>query len=194
MFLFINKAWGYGDAQPDHYFLALNYRMSELQGAVAAAQLENLEQVVARRVAMAGRLTARLTDLPGVTPPIVDPEDEHVFWKYCLRVDENVIPGGPAALGAKLKKRGVACAPRYIQKPAFMCQVIAQQKTFGGSRFPFTLARPEAVSYDPVKFPGTFRALAEVLVLPWNEGYTTEHVDYIGDCIGEAVSQLARKG
>src|SRR4029450_1431718 len=35
MFLFINKAWGYGDAQPDHYFLALNYRMSELQGAVA---------------------------------------------------------------------------------------------------------------------------------------------------------------
>ena len=26
MFLFINKAWGYGDAKPDHYFLALNYR------------------------------------------------------------------------------------------------------------------------------------------------------------------------
>ncbi len=23
MFLFINKAWGYGDANPDHYFLAL---------------------------------------------------------------------------------------------------------------------------------------------------------------------------
>ena len=39
MFLFINKAWGYGDAKPDHYFLALNYRMSELQGAVAVAQL-----------------------------------------------------------------------------------------------------------------------------------------------------------
>src|SRR2546430_5409606 len=34
MFLFINKAWGYGDAQPDHYFIALNYRMCELQGAV----------------------------------------------------------------------------------------------------------------------------------------------------------------
>ena len=35
MFLFINKAWGYGDPQPDHYFLALNYRMTELAGAVA---------------------------------------------------------------------------------------------------------------------------------------------------------------
>ena len=41
MCLFINKAWGYGDAQPDHYFLALNSRMSELQGAVAVAQLQN---------------------------------------------------------------------------------------------------------------------------------------------------------
>jgi len=39
MYLYINKAWGYGDAKPDHYFLALNYRMSELQGAVALAQL-----------------------------------------------------------------------------------------------------------------------------------------------------------
>ena len=26
--LFIDKAWGYGDPNPDHYFLALNYRMT----------------------------------------------------------------------------------------------------------------------------------------------------------------------
>ena len=29
--LYVNKAWGYGDPTPDHYFLALNYRMTELQ-------------------------------------------------------------------------------------------------------------------------------------------------------------------
>src|SRR5687767_12888702 len=34
MFLFINKAWGYGDKNPDHYFLALNFRMNELTDAV----------------------------------------------------------------------------------------------------------------------------------------------------------------
>jgi dTDP-4-amino-4,6-dideoxygalactose transaminase len=33
MRLFSDKAWGYGDSDPDHYFLALNYRMTELQGA-----------------------------------------------------------------------------------------------------------------------------------------------------------------
>src|SRR5258708_27790112 len=58
MFLFINKAWGYGDPQPDHYFLALNYRMTELQGAVAAAQLEKLERIVELRIALAHDLTA----------------------------------------------------------------------------------------------------------------------------------------
>jgi dTDP-4-amino-4,6-dideoxygalactose transaminase len=37
--LFTDKAWGYGDPNPDHYFLAPNYRMTELVGAVALAQL-----------------------------------------------------------------------------------------------------------------------------------------------------------
>src|SRR6476620_11297833 len=52
-FLFINKAWGYGDPQPDHYFLALNYRMTELAGAVAVAQLNKLADSVERRVELA---------------------------------------------------------------------------------------------------------------------------------------------
>src|SRR5262249_32808212 len=30
MVLFSDKAWGYGDPKPDHYFLAPNYRMTEL--------------------------------------------------------------------------------------------------------------------------------------------------------------------
>ena len=37
MFLFINKAWGYGRPTAGSLFLALNYRMTELHGAVAVA-------------------------------------------------------------------------------------------------------------------------------------------------------------
>src|SRR4029079_2248777 len=71
MFLFINKAWGYGDKAPDHYFLALNYRMNELTGAVAVAQLGKLEDFIARRTRMADALTAGLFDLPGISTPAV---------------------------------------------------------------------------------------------------------------------------
>jgi dTDP-4-amino-4,6-dideoxygalactose transaminase len=190
MFLFINKAWGYGDERPDHYFIALNSRMSELQGAVAAAQLTRLTRVVASRIRTADELTRQLRDVPGLMTPEVSPRALHTYWKYCVNVDSRVIPGGAVALGAKLKEYGIASAPRYIQKPAFRCQIFAEQRTFGNSRFPFTLARPEVVDYATDHFPGTFAALEQVLVLPWNERYTDEHVDFIARSVRACVAAL----
>jgi perosamine synthetase len=191
MFLFINKAWGYGDSNPDHYFLALNYRISELQGAVALAQLPKLRSVVESRIRAADRLTRQLQNLRGIETPLVHPRSLHTYWKYCLRVDREVVSDGANGMARLLKEKGIASAPRYIQKPAFMCEVFQQQRTFGSSRYPFTLARPEAVDYDRSRFPGTYSALDGVLVLPWNERYTDEHVNYIADSIREAASQLS---
>ena len=192
MFLFINKAWGYGDSNPDHYFLAPNYRMSELQGAVALAQLPKLEGVVENRVRTAESLTSALRGVSGVETPRITDGAVHTFWKYCVRVDESVIEGGAVGLGGKLRAKGIACAPRYIQKPAFRCQVFRDQVTFGESRWPFSLARPEAVDYDESLFPGTFDALEHLLVLPWNEKYTQEHVDYVATAVREAAAELTR--
>jgi dTDP-4-amino-4,6-dideoxygalactose transaminase len=192
MFLFVNKAWGYGDAQPDHYFLAPNYRLTELQGAVGLAQLDKLRGCVDTRRATAEMLTLLLRDVPGITPPVVARDATHVYWKYIVMVDPQVIAGGAVALGAKLKERGIASAPRYIQKPAFQCAVIRDRVTFGTSGWPFTLADPAAVDYDPARFPGTFRALERVLVLPWNERYTEEHVEYIADALRDAVETLRK--
>ena len=191
IYLFINKAWGYGDPNPDHYFIALNYRMTELQGAVAVAQLPKLKGVAERRTMMAGKLTARLQGLKGIETPVVHAGDVCTWWKYCLRVDRSVYPGGPVEMAKLLKAKNIASAPRYIQKPAFACAVIKDQRTFGNSRWPFTLARPEAVDYSRAKFPGTFEALEGVLVLPWNERYTDEHLAYIADNVHAAAAQLA---
>ena len=190
MYLYINKAWGYGDARPDHYFVALNYRMSELQGAVAWAQLSKLDNVVESRVRLANALTSELNGVPGISTPAITHNSVHTYWKYCLRVDDTVIPGGTVALGAVLKDSGVLCAPRYIQKPAFCCQVIKDQCTFGNSRWPFSLARPEAVDYSRELFEGTWNALEHVLVLPWNEKYTDEHIQYLARNVREAVASL----
>jgi dTDP-4-amino-4,6-dideoxygalactose transaminase len=123
---------------------------------------------------------------------VVEDGATHTYWKYCLRVDGDTIVGGSPGLGAALKERGIWSAPRYIQKPAFRCQVFRDQVTFGNSRYPFTLARPEAVDYDESLFPGTFSGLEGVLVMPWNEKYTDEHVNYIGESVREAVNSLAR--
>jgi perosamine synthetase len=188
--LFIDKAWGYGDPIPDHDFLALNYRMSELQGAVALAQLRKLEASVAHRVEMAARLTKAIDGLAGIETPWIHPDNRHVFWRYALHVDHAVIPGGPLALAMVLKDHDVASTPRYIQKPAFRCGIFTEQRTFGSSRFPFTLARPEAVDYSERRFPGTFAALEAMLVLPWTEKYMEEHVDYLAAALADGVSRL----
>jgi perosamine synthetase len=190
---FVNKAWDYDNSPTDHDFLALNYRMTELQGAVLCAQLEKLDAGVRQRIACATHLNERLAGVPGLTVPEPAPGDTHVYWRYALTVDPGEIPGGTTALAAELKLGGIASAPRYIQKPAFRCGVFANHNTFGKSRFPFTLARPEAVDYDAARFPGTFEYLDRVLVLPWNERYTIGDVDRVADALIAAVDTL-RKG
>jgi perosamine synthetase len=191
VYLFINKAWGYGDPNPDHYFLALNYRISELQSACALAQLPKLDDSVNRRATAAAWLTEELSGIPGVETPWVDFRNQHVYWKYCLMVDPAKVRGGAVGMAKVLKERGIASAPRYIQKPAFRCQVFAERKTFGNSGWPFTLAHPDAVDYAAERFPGTFEMLERVLVLPWNEKYTQEHLDYIAINVREVAALLS---
>ncbi len=192
MYLFLNKAWGYGDPNPDHEFLALNYRMTELQGAVALAQLKKSHHGVAQRRAMAERLSAAIAALPGLAAPKCLPKSRHSYWRYALTMNPTIVPGGPAALAGPLREVGIACAPRYIQKPAFQCRVIREQRTFGSSRFPFTLARPDAVDYSPERFAGTYRYLDSVLVLPWNERYEPAHVDQIAQALTSAYHNVTR--
>jgi perosamine synthetase len=189
--LFVNKAWPYGEPDPDHEFLALNSRMNELAGAVANAQLDKLEAGIAQRIAMADLLTADLAGVPGIAPPAVRENDVATWWKYAVHVDSDVIPGGPPTLAAELRVGGIASAPRYIQKPAFACKVFTEQRTFGHSRWPFTLAHPDALDYAPDRFPGTFAFLDSVLVLPWNERYEARHVEMLSAAIRDACTTIA---
>ncbi|MDE2483406.1 MAG: DegT/DnrJ/EryC1/StrS family aminotransferase [bacterium] len=188
--LFVNKGWPYGESQPDHEFLALNYRMSELQGAVALAQLGKLDRHVEIRRERAHDLTLALRDLAGIATPTIYDGAEHSYWKYALRLDPAVFPEGPTGFARALTDRNVASVPRYIAKPAFLCAVFQQRRTFGHSAFPLTLARPEALDYRIERFPGTAEGLAHILVLPINERYELEHVAYVADAVHAAAATL----
>jgi perosamine synthetase len=188
--LYVNKAWGYGDPNPDHEFLALNYRMSELQGAVAGAQLAKLDALVDHRIATAQKLTGAVSGIEGLAPPMPPPGATHTYWRYVLRVDGEAVPGGPDALAQALRGYDIQSAPRYIRKPAFQCKIFTEQRTFGQSRWPFTLATEDAVDYSPERFPGTFSALADMLVLPFNEGYDEGTVAVLATSLEAAVSEV----
>ena len=195
LFLYVNKAFGYGDAQPDHYFPALNYRMTELQGAVACAQLPKLEGVIAKRRLVAAELRDRLSDLPGITCPQDPPDGRHAYWKWSFLVDADVVCGGAVELGARMRKLGVACAPRYVQKPAFECQVFRQWRAHPVSRLPLQSNPRGSVDgplYDRGDFPGAVRGLDQVVVLPINERYASQHAAFAADAIRAAHQELTR--
>ncbi len=194
--LFVDKAWGYGDPNPDHYFLALNYRMTELQGAVALAQFEKLESIVAARIKNANLMTELISGLSGVSPPQVTPNSKHVYWKYCLNVEPEKIEGGVDAFSEKLKTNyGIFSAPRYIKKPAFQCQIFQDQVTFGDSGFPFRGPHRRGappVEYKEEDYPGTKKALNRICVLPCNEKYTKEDVEFIANAVRETAASLRK--
>ena len=192
--LFINKAWGYGDKNPDHYFMALNYRLSELQGAVAVAQLRKLKACVEKRQRAARQMDARLASIRGIRIPKPPAGATHVYWKYCLDVDTESLGFGVMELAVKLKESGIASAPRYIQKPAFRCQVLRDGVIFGKNHAPLMHASwwpSQNEDWWKREYPGSYQALSRILVLPWNEFYNPTHVDFIADKIEQAILSLS---
>lgn len=185
---FINKGWGYGDATPDHLLPGLNYRLTELQSAVGIAQLAKLDSVVARRRASASQLIEVLTGLKGLALPTVGRGDEHSYWRFALGVDADIVPGGADALGAALLKNSLHCQPRYIQKPAFDCAVLRAEKLH--PLVARVCAEVHADKPTEQEYPGTYRGLAQVLVLPWNEHYQKSHVAFIAEVIRHAYGEL----
>lgn len=188
--IWVNKGWPYGETDPDHEFLALNARTTELQSAVANAQLDKLPAAIEARAATVDRFLRAIADVPGVRVPALGDGDVATWWKVPLVVDPEVVPGGPRALATRLAAHGVASAPRYIQKPAFECRVFREQRTFGASRWPFSIARPEAVDYAAARFPGAYEYLDRVLVLPWNERYTDDDADAVTAVLIDALTEL----
>ncbi len=195
VFLFVNKAWGYGDAKPDHYFPALNYRLTELQGAVAVAQLPKLDSVVAQRRAVANALRDALAGVRGLRLPHDPPHGTHSYWKFAFQVDPTVIPGGAPALGKRMQAAGIACVPRYIQKPAFECELFADWRKSPVTWLPLQhnpRRERAAAMFTRADYPGAVKALDDVIVLPINERYLPPHVELVAGAIRAAVQELTR--
>jgi hypothetical protein len=68
--------------------------------------------------------------------------------------------------------------------------VFREQRTFGDSRWPFPLARAEALDWSADRFPGTYAYLDRVLVLPWNEQYGADDADAVAGALADALTEL----
>jgi dTDP-4-amino-4,6-dideoxygalactose transaminase len=187
-----DKGWNYAPEDPDHEFMGLNYRMTELQGAVALAQLRKLKAMTRQRVATAGMLCEQLETIPGIRPIPTTPGATQTYWRVGLLVDEDEIGVGPDEIGDALMRVKIWNKPGYIRRPAFMCAQFRERRTFGDTEYPYSV-HPGPTELENIEdYPGCVEGLRKVLVLPWTERHQEEHVKYIADSIGQAVAS-ARK-
>ena len=176
MRLFADKGWPRDTGQRTHLSLGFNYRMTELQAAVARAQLTKLPDVVAARRRTAQRFADALRDLPGIAVP--DHLERHAVWLFPIVLDVAEAGGDNAAYAAKLAAEGVPASAGYLSQPVYLYPVLAERRLYGGSGFPFTSppARRE-FRYEPGLCPNAERLIgSRWLVIEWNERYSDADV------------------
>jgi len=182
MRLFSDKGWPRDTGERTYLFLGANYRMSELQAAVALAQLGKLDGVIGRRRHQAARFAEAIADLDGVTT--APSGQQHSYWQNPLLLDPAVV-GTTLDWGTALRAEGIPCSAPYIPRPLYLVPVLAEGRTYGRSRFPLT-SPPARIDHTFVEgmCPAAERLLYQtLLVLAWNENYSDQDVDDIAAAV-----------
>jgi perosamine synthetase len=95
-----------------HDEIGFNYRMTNMQAAVGVAQMERIDEFVARKRAIAARYAARLADVPGVTLAAERPGTTSVYWMIALLV-EPPFPLDRDQLIVALRAAGIDSRPFF---------------------------------------------------------------------------------
>ncbi len=93
----------------EYHDLGYNYRMMDLQAAIALEQLKRLDDFTSKRIRNAELLTDGLSSLDWLRTPKILPCRKHVFHQYTVRVDSKIREG----LAAYLKDNGVGFGVFY---------------------------------------------------------------------------------
>jgi dTDP-4-amino-4,6-dideoxygalactose transaminase len=188
--LFVDKGWDRKRGVRAHLFLGMNYRMTELQGAVALAQFRKLPSLVRARRSGAERLTGQLLNIPGIVPPPTRPGISPAWWMYAFRVDEDLLRVSPDMFAQALLVEGVKVRREYLPEPIFEYDVLKHQRTYGESRYPFS-SFPYAPPH-PVDFPGLQEFSRRLLLMSWSHNVHAHHADSIAAAVRKVASLLVR--
>ncbi len=193
MRLFADKGWPREGQVRTHLHFGLNYRLTEMQGAVALAQVPRLAGIVRRRQERAARLDRWLADLPGVRLPRPPAGARSAYWMYPCLVDPAVLGVDASGFAEAVRAEGVPLASGYVP-PLYTVPALAERRTYGASGFPFGApqARPQP-AYAPGLCPRAESMAARLVYVPWSQGYTDRDVDDLGRAIGKVARALAAR-
>lgn len=117
--------------------VGVNYRMTEMEAAVALEQFRKLDDLNEVRIRLADRITKGLQGLSGITAPKIRDGSTHVYYFYVMLYDEAVT-GIPRELFARaVQAEGFVLRAGYV-KPIYLEPLYLRKICFGSDGFPFT--------------------------------------------------------
>jgi perosamine synthetase len=128
--------------------VGMNYRIPNMEAAVATVQISRVEELTAPRIHLAGELRKALSGIEGITTPVVRDNCTHVYYFFTMKYDAEVT-GLPRDLFAEaVRAEGYHMAAGYV-KPIYLEPLYQRQICFGANGFPFS-SQPDnsRISYD----------------------------------------------
>ena len=171
--------------------LAPNYRISEPQSAVAAAQLTKLADIVARRHRAGELLTSLLAGAAGVLPPVAAPGNTHSYWFYMARLELPRFTAARGEIVAALNAEGVAAGAGYIPRAMYRYAVFQKHNFFGGA-WPVRDSGLTAMDYRSVSCPVAEAILADCIVLRLNEAMSDGYIGKVARAVRTVAQRLSR--
>ena len=161
-------------------FIAPNYRMNELTGAVGRAQLERLEGICARRNAIGERISRGIAGLPGVYPPKVMEDSKSSYWFYMFRINEKEAGVSRDLFSDALQAEGIINQRGYIPCCIYEYELFTKQSGYRQTGCPFDCCyNGHEHWYGKGLCPEAEAILNTAIRFEVNEFYTDEDVDAI---------------
>lgn len=147
--------------------LGFNYRMTDIQAALGASQMDRLDEFVARRRELAARYDELLKDLPLKTPFVM--EGANPSWHiYVVRVDFARVKRTKAEIFRAMRERGITLNLHYIP--------VHTQPYY------------EALGHKPEECPLALDYYREAMTLPLYYALTDEEQDKIVAALREVLA------
>jgi dTDP-4-amino-4,6-dideoxygalactose transaminase len=199
--LFADKGWPRAVRQAgrrEHRTFGLNYRMTELQGAVGLAQFSKAPSFVAHRRRIAGLVTERLRGVPGIITPHVAPGADPVYWFYLVSYDRSVLDVEQPQLIQALRAEGIPVNLLNSGEALYLQELFQRKQVFGTSHYPFDYAGRSVDDVDyrrglcPVAEALTDPARSRSFLVPCNEGMTEDDAVELAGAVRKVAEHYAR--
>jgi dTDP-4-amino-4,6-dideoxygalactose transaminase len=129
-----NQGRAPGDTWLQHTHLGYNYRIDEMSAAMGASQMTRLDSILSKREQVAQWYEARLSEIPGVETPFIEPFTTRMSWfVYVIRFDKKI---NRDEMAKKLDARGIPVRPYFL--PIHLQPYIVEKFGYREGDYPVT--------------------------------------------------------